>query len=134
MATNGNNIIIKLGGTAIAATKSNDITVESEVLEIASPTTGSWRSFIAGRKEWSVNTSFLVTSPSDVASRLYVNNELTIGKTYTLTICMNDNTGAVYLTGSAILKTYKVTATRGNLMTGSFGFVGVGALSLPADQ
>lgn len=133
MATNGNNIIIKLGGTAIAATKSNEITVESELLEISSPTIGQWRSYIAGRKEWSINTSFLVTSPSDVASRLYVNNALTVGQTYTLTICMNDNTGTVYLTGSAILKTYKVTATRGNLMTGSFGFVGVGALALPSN-
>lgn len=131
MAVNGNKIIIKLGGVAIAATKSNEITVDSEVIEIASPTIGAWRSYISGRKEWSVNTNFLVTSVSDIAERLYASNTLTVGQTYTLTICANSSGGTVQLTGMAILKTYKVTATRGNLMTGSFGFVGVGALSLP---
>lgn len=134
MATNGNNIIIKLGGTAIAATKSNEITVDSEVIEIASPTSGAWRAFIAGRKEWSVNTSFLVTSASDIANRLYASNALTVGQTYTLTICTNNQSGTVQLTGQAILKTYKVSATRGNLMSGSFSFVGVSALALPSNN
>ena len=129
MAINGNNIIIKNGGTAIAATKSNEITVDSEVIEISSPTTGQWKSFISGRKEWSITTNFLVRSASDVKNRLYESNALTVGQTYTLTICTNDSTGAVQLTGYAILKTYKVTAIRGNLCTGSFVFIGVGALA-----
>ena len=60
MAINGNNIIIKKGGTAIAATKSNEITVDCETIEISSPSIGDWRSFIAGRKEWSVTTNFLI--------------------------------------------------------------------------
>ena len=129
MAINGNSIIIKMGGTAIAATKTNDITVDCELIEIASPSLGDWRSSIAGRKEWSVSTSFLILSAADVKNRLYVNNALTVGQTYSLTICTNASGGATQLTGNAILKTYKVTATRGNLCTGSFVFVGVGALS-----
>ena len=128
MAINGHNIIIKKGGVAIAATKSNEITVDCETIEIASPSLGDWRSFIAGRKEWSITTNFLIQSAADVKNRLYVNNALTVGQTYSLTICTNDSTGAVQLTGNAILKTYKVTATQGNLSTGSFVFVGVGAL------
>ena len=129
MAINGNNIIIKKGGTAIAATKSNEITVDSEVIEISSPTTGQWKSFISGRKEWSITTNFLIQSVADVKNRLYESNALTVGQSYSLTICTNDSTGAVQLTGNAILKTYKVTAIRGNLCTGSFVFIGVGALA-----
>lgn len=129
MAINGNNIIIKKGGTAIAATKSNEITVDSEVIEISSPTTGQWKSFISGRKEWSITTNFLIRSEADIKNRLYENNQLTVGQTYSLTICTNIQGGATHLTGNAILKAYKVTATRGNLCTGSFVFVGVGALA-----
>lgn len=129
MAINGNNIIIKKGGTAIAATKSNEITVDSEVIEISAPTTGQWKSFISGRKEWSITTNFLIRSEADIKNRLYENNQLTVGQTYSLTICTNIQGGATHLTGNAILKTYKVAATRGNLCTGSFVFVGVGALA-----
>ena len=129
MAINGNNIIIKKGGTAIAATKSNEITVDCETIEISSPSIGDWRSFIAGRKEWSVTTNFLIRSEADIKNRLYENNQLTVGQIYSLTICTNATGGATHLTGNAILKTYKVTATRGNLCMGSFVFIGVGSLA-----
>ena len=129
MAINGNNIIIKKDGTAIAATKTNEITVDCEVIEISSSSSGSWRSSIAGRKEWSVTTNFLIRSEADIKNRLYENSQLTVGQTYSLTICTNATSGATHLTGNAILKTYKVTATRGNLCTGSFVFVGVGPLA-----
>ena len=129
MAINGNNIIIKKGGVAIAATKSNEITVDCETIEIASPSIGDWRSFIAGRKEWSITTNFLIRSAADIKNRLYESNQLTVGQTYSLTICNNTSGGAIQLTGNAILKTYKVAATRGNLSTGSFVFIGVGQLA-----
>lgn len=129
MAVNGNTIIIKKGGTAIAATKSNEITVDSETIEIASPSIGDWRSFISGRKEWSLTTNFLLLSAGDIKNRLYENSQLTVGQTYSLTICTNASGGATHLTGNAILKTYKVTATRGNLCTGSFMFEGTGPLA-----
>ena len=128
MAINGNDIIIKKGGVAIAATKSNEITVDCEAIEIASPSFGNWRSFIAGRKEWGITTSFLIRSAADVKNRLYESSQLTVGQIYSLTICTNASNGATHLTGDAMLKTYKVTATRGNLCTGSFVFVGVGSL------
>ena len=62
MILHGRNLIIKAGGVAIAAAKSCDITVQSEEIEIASPSTGEWRTAIIGRKSWAISTNQLVTS------------------------------------------------------------------------
>lgn len=62
MILHGRNLIIKVGGVAIAAAKSCDINVQCEEIETASPSTGAWRTAITGRKSWSVTTNQLVTS------------------------------------------------------------------------
>lgn len=129
MAVNGYKIIIKLDGTAIAATKSNEINVGCETIETASSTNGDWKSHIAGRKEWSVTTSFLLLSDADIKNRLYPGGTLAMGETYTLTICSNGSSGTTHLTGTAILNRYQVAATVGNLVTGNFSFIGTSALS-----
>ena len=122
MAILGNNILIYRNGTAIAGTVSNEIQSGAEVIEISSPTSGQWKEFIAGRKSWSVNVSFLVLAVSDPTYLLLV------GESYTLTFRSRaTSTGGV--TGTAILKTCKITATKGNLVQGSFQFVGSSQLS-----
>lgn len=126
---NGNNIIIRdSAGTLLAATKSNEWQTEAETIEVSSPTQGAWREYIAGRKEWSVTTSFLVTAVNDIKKCL------NIGESYTLNFCENTTNYPVKLTGSAILKTCKITATKGNLLQGSFSFVGNGELAEPTQQ
>lgn len=117
---NGNNILIYMNGSAIAGTKSNDVQTECETIEISSPSIGDWRAFMAGRKSWSVQTSFLVTATSSVRQLLNV------GTSYTLVF--RDRTNTYSVSGTAILTTCKITATRGNLCTGSFAFQGTGAL------
>ena len=62
MILHGRNLIIKVGGVAIAAAKSCDINVQCEEIETASPSTGAWRTAITGRKSWTVSTNQLVTS------------------------------------------------------------------------
>ena len=122
MAVKGNNILIYRNGTAIAGTVSNEIQSGAEVIEISSPTSGQWKEFIAGRKSWSVNVNFLVLTVSDPTYLLLV------GESYTLTFRSRaTSTGGV--TGTAILKTCKITATKGNLVQGSFQFVGSSQLS-----
>ena len=122
MAVKGNNILIYRNGTAIAGTVSNEIQSGAEVIEISSPTSGQWKEFIAGRKSWSVNVNFLVLAVSDPTYLLLV------GESYTLTFRSRaTSTGGV--TGTAILKTCKITATKGNLVQGSFQFVGSSQLS-----
>ena len=118
---NGNNILVLTGGTVIAGTKTNEVQTECETTEISSPSVGDWRSYMAGRKSWSIQVSFLLSAASNIRQLLNV------GTTYTLVIRDRNNTSSV--TGTAILNTCKITATRGNLVQGSFSFLGTGALS-----
>ena len=118
---NGNNILIFLNGTAIAGTKSNEVETDCETIEISSPSVADWRTYMAGRKSWTVQTSFLVTAAGNIRQLLNV------GTTYTLVFRDRDNTSSV--TGAAILTTCKITATRGSLVQGSFAFQGTGTLS-----
>lgn len=121
---NGNNIIIgTMSGTTftpIAATKSNEMQTDCETIEISSPSVGDWRTYMAGRKSWSVQVSFLVTSASNIRQLL------SVGTSYTIVMRDRNNTSSV--SGSAIMTTCKISATRGNLVTGSFVFKGTGAL------
>ena len=123
MAINGNNIIITKGGTAIAATKSHEIQSECELIEISGPSQGSWREYLAGRKNWSVNVNYLLLENN----RNNVRDVLQVGNSVTLVI--KDRTNSYSVTGTAICTQCKQTYTRGNLAVGSFTFKGTGALS-----
>ena len=122
MAINGNRIYISLGSTTtpIAGTKSNEITVGCETVEISSPDDGAWRRYIAGRKEWAITVNFLLLQDTNALSLLYP------GNTYTLHFRSSSTS---YVSGSAIMTQCKITATRGNLIQGSFSYKGTGALS-----
>lgn len=126
---NGNNIFISLGtDTApIAGTRSDEIQVECETVEISSPTTGTWKQYMAGRKSWSINTNWLIGATADVAKLLNA------GTTYTINIYGRGvSSDTKHLTGSAILRTCKITATKGTLCQGSFSFIGVSELAAPS--
>lgn len=130
MAELGNNIIIrKQSGSswvAIAATKSDEIQVDCDVIEIAGATAQTWKKHIAGRKSWSVNVSWLVSSVGDIRKVLQVGDrvQLRIGNS----AYANGGSGTG-MTGYAIVKTCKVTMIWGSIANGSFQFVGDGDLS-----
>ena len=124
----GNNIIIGCETspgvfTPFYASKSSTIQVGSETIEISSPTTGLWRDYIAGRKNWSITTSFLLLALWHATDTLTA-----VGQTFHIRIYDRTDSSR-YMDGRAILKTAKVTATRGNLVQGSWEFVGCGELS-----
>jgi hypothetical protein len=123
MALLGNNILIYRSGTAIAGTTSNEIQSEADLIEISSPTSGQWKEYIEGRKSWSINVSYLVLAYNGVRELLNV------GTTYTLKFRGRNSSDSTGVQGTAILKSCKITATKGNLCQGSFQFVGTGALS-----
>ena len=123
MAVLGNNIIVFMNGQAIAGTKSDEIQVESDTIEIASETDQEWVHLISGRKSWSLTVGWLVLANQDVRKALLV------GSTVTIKIKGRGESDANGLSGSAILRTCKITATRGNLAQGSFAFVGNGPLT-----
>ena len=122
MAVLGNNIIVYMNGQAVAGTKSDEIQVDTDTIEVASATDQDWVHRIAGRKSWSLNVGWLVLVDQDVR------NVLLAGSVVTIRIEGRGASDSNGVSGSAILKTVKITATRGNLAQGSFAFVGNGPL------
>lgn len=123
MAINGNNVLIYRNGTAIAGTITNEIQTGADLIEISSPTSGQWKEYIAGRKSWSVNVSYLILANNGVRDLLNV------GNSYTLKIRGRNATDATGVVGTGILKSCKITATKGNLVQGSFTFQGTSSLT-----
>ncbi len=125
MAKNGNMFFVKAtigsDSTLIAGAKSDDIEVKCDLQEIASPTQGQWREFLAGRKEWTVNTSYLVSAGTDLSK------VIAAGMTFAVSFIARNTSEA--LQGTAILTTCKIQATRGSLATGMFQFKGTGVLT-----
>lgn len=135
-AFDGQLLIVKLNGVAIAGTVSNEIQTEAETIEVSSPAQGQWREVIAGRKSWSVTVNFLVMDGGTAASSATatsIKSVLQAGQTYTLRFMDNPPAGSSQATGGvegpALLKACRITATRGSLVTGTFQFVGAGQLS-----
>ena len=121
MAINGNNILIYIDGAAVAGTKSNEVQSNRELIEIASPTSGEWREFITGRKDWGFTISWLVSSHSDIEQLL-----LDAG---VVTVRILGRGQSLGLTGKAIVQSCKMTFTRGNLAQGSLQLKGSGPLA-----
>lgn len=122
MAQLGNNILVYLNGTAIAGTKVNEIQIDCETIEITNTSSAQWRKFIAGRKTWTVSTSFLVLASADIKK------VLESGTIFTLQI--RDRQGSAILQGQAILKTSKMSFPKTALATGSISFQGSDELSI----
>ena len=135
MALNGNIILVQLDGHTIAGTKTTEIQVDSELIEIASATQGTYREFIVGRKQWQVTVNYLLMYATYQEMFTYPNASMTdallVGNSYTLKFKNRADywQQPITLKGTAILRTCKITATRGNLIQGTFTFVGNGALS-----
>lgn len=114
----GKDLIVLLDGTAIAASKTCTVSMKSGTIEISSPNSGGSREYVADRTTWEVTVGQLVTD--------YTAGLLSVGRSYTLALY----DGTARLAGTAICTEYKVTATKGNLMQGSFKFQGTGTLAV----
>ena len=124
MALNGNNILVYLNGTAIAGSTTADAQNTVDLVEIGSPlSSGHWKQYIKKRKTWSVTVNYLVLQYSGVRDLLKV------GDSYTLKIRGRNSSDSTGVSGTAILKTCRITAQRGNLVQGTFQFQGNSSLS-----
>lgn len=122
----GNNIFISLDAQSapFAATKSNEIQTECELIEISSPNVGKWRKFLAGRNEWSFTVSWLYGNINKIKLL-----ESMIGQEVFIAIYGRDGGNIVkLLEGSAICKHAKTTLSEASLAIGSFSFQGNGEL------
>ena len=103
----------------VAMAKSCDVQIDGDQIEVASPSSGQWHYYLAGRNGWSINVGYLVTAGGFSADAQMVNT--------TVTIRVSD--GTVQMQGTAIVKAWKATGTVGNLTQGSFQLLGNGPLS-----
>ena len=132
MAQNGNDLIVYYGTTAIARTKSNDVQVDAELIEVSSPLTGLWEYYITGRKSGSISVSYLVVGDSSaigVSGGNGVRDLLQAGNSFTLKFKQRGAADSAGVSGTFILETVKITAQRGALVQGSFQFKLNGELS-----
>lgn len=118
--------------TAIAAAKNCEITINADTIETTSPSSGAWKTFRPGRKDWSVGVSGLVSvtdGASDIQSLLQESGaEVTL--TFKIISDRYGGSGNVDVcSGTAVCKSVKVGAGRGNLATYSCDFRGSGELS-----
>lgn len=133
MILQGKNLIVKANDDVIAAAKSCTLNIECEIIEVSSPTDGQWKHIIAGMKSWSVSTSHLLKMERIIDRPLHGYLD-PIGQSFTLQLELNDITiGGLpiteTLTGTAICRSSQITATKFNLLQGSFKFQGNGALT-----
>lgn len=113
---NGNNIVIYIGNTPIASTKSDKLQFTGKTKNISSPMTGDWKKHKRKRKGWVLTTDFLIMSASEVASR-----SLQIGKTVQINVI---GTGRTVYTGNAICVKCDEHFVTGALAKGSWEFHG----------
>ena len=124
----GNDVLVaEVGGEVFAASKSCTLDVKCDTIEIANAGNGGWRDFIAGKSEWSLTLNFLMMTDD-------LPKVLNVGNSYDLWIYPREAGGESgsdlnTLTGTALCTEARCVATRGNLTTGSFKFVGQGILS-----
>ena len=125
MLYNGKDLILKdtSNGIVLAASKSLELNINGETIEVGRTSAKMWRRFITGRKDWSISVSTLVGSSQFTASAAM------IGKTYVVKFVNGQSATAALLSGICICKQVKITEQKGSIAKGSFVFQGTGALS-----
>ena len=125
MLYNGKDLILKdtSNGIVLAASKSLELNINGETIEVGRMSGEMWRKFITGRKDWSISVSTLVGSGQFTASAAM------IGKTYGVKFVNGQSATSAMLSGICICKQVKITEQKGSIAKGSFVFQGTGALS-----
>ena len=68
MILHGENLMISVDGSVLAASKSCNVDVDVDTIKVSSPTDGAWEHSIAGRKSWKVTTSHLLMTNQPIES------------------------------------------------------------------
>jgi len=128
MVTKGKYIIIISRDTnepLVAGVKADRLRVAGETIEIASATSSRWKEFLAGRKEWSIETDYLITDDNNI-----YDYPLMVGQTFNIRIQDSPQHGSDTYCGGTVICTEAVQDYQvGTLVKGSFVFKGTGPLS-----
>lgn len=125
MLYQGNDLILKdsNNGTVLAASKSLELNINDETIEVGRTSGEMWRKFITGRKDWSISVSTLVSAGQ------FKTSVGMIGKTYRVKFVAGISATTALLSGTCICKQVKITDQKGSITKGSFVFQGTDALS-----
>lgn len=127
MATKGKDLYVLIEdegtSTIIAGTRTTEIDRSVGMQEVTSPTTADSEEYLPQRSKWSITTGWLMVADDMVL------NVLRVGQKVKLHIATRRiRTETPRLTGYAWIQTCRITANTGNLVQGSFQFVGNGEL------
>lgn len=105
-----------------ACTRSHEIGVDADELEVSGPRSSKWREFLAGREDWTVRFGYLVLANSQLKDALKV------GNTYRVCLKERGTDNSAGLEGEGFIRSCVITATDGNIVQGSFSIRGSGPL------
>jgi len=130
----GRDLILSINNVAVGGARSCEIMVQTDEIETSSASQGGWKEYIAGMKGWSLTCSHFITLYDDDNSPR--NSDLIgapgfVGQTVSVKFWVRGDSEN-FLTGSAIVKSWKGTGTIPNLSQGSFSFLGTGPLTIGA--
>ena len=115
--------ILNSGGTAlIAAAKSCTIRRHSDAIETASASDQTSKHYIAGRKEWSIDLQYFVSTGGVTLEE---------GQTYSIQVAVG---ASATWTGDVLCTDCQIDATVGNLSQGSIKLLGNGPLNTSGTQ
>lgn len=125
---NGNNIIIYTyqgsSWVAVASVKNDELQAQCDMLPKASADQQEWNEYEPGRKDWTLNTNWLVSAVSDIRK------VLTIGSKVKIHVGSRSGySSTTGVTGFAWVRNCKVNTPNLGLCTGSFIFQGTGPLT-----
>lgn len=110
----GRNLILTLGDESqgLAASKSCNLSVDTDFIEVCSPVDGSWRDFLPTVKSWSASVDTLVASLSDHKKLLQKQNN-----NEKLVCCFFDQNLQEFYKGYVYIKGLQIKGTIGSLAT-----------------
>lgn len=119
MEIKGKDIIVQVGGVAVAAAKSGTIILDMEMLEVAPQTAGNYREYLPKRLSWKIATVQLLTN---VRTTLLSVGQRVAVRFYANTLTESESTGEAFVTKC------QITAQRGSLATAQIELTGTDRL------
>jgi hypothetical protein len=109
---------------AVASVKNDELQAQCDMLPKASAEQQEWNEYEPGRKDWTLNTNWLVSAVSDIRK------VLTIGTKVKIHVGSRSGySSTTGVTGFAWVRNCKVNNPNLGLCTGSFIFQGTGPLT-----
>ena len=119
----GRDLILSINGTPIAASTTCDLSIDTDFIEVCSPTGGAWKEYLPTQHGWDVSAGCLM------ASMEHFDQLLTMQKNkQRLELSFYDQGLQVFYKGDAYIKKLSTTGTLGNLAKMSVAFQACGEL------